>query len=372
LAENLSYSVSLGIPTVLRPPLTPIFFTGIIWLLGDHTLAVAFANWLVDAATCLILYFISLEIFQNKQVAVIAALLFVFYIPEIYYSWQAISEPLFSFLLAAFVWSFLRSVRFPSESKFILTGFLLGLVALTRSTMLYFLPIALIIIAWLLRNYGKQTLKWASLFSVSFMVCITPWIFRNYLIFNELIPGDSNFGRTLYHSTFALDKPDFLQYHSSTEGSASLKKLFLVRYGVDYHDLPEPQFDQLATAEALQIIQQYPDRYGILFIVQFFRMWYFIEGPRAMFSYPVLLGHIILLGFSALTFLPYDTKRMPQAVFLVVLVLFINAGSAAVRTNVRYIVPVAPYLMVFAAFNTTKIVNFLSTTWRNQQTNKNF
>jgi len=343
--------------------MAPYFFAGVMWLFGDRTLSIAFSNWIVDVATSVLLYLVALEIFHNKQIALTSSLLFAFYVPEMYYSWQAISEPLFGLFLTAFVLSFLRALRSPSMGGFAITGTLLGAASLTRSTMLYYLPVAIVMLVWLLHARGKEVIKWAAIFSLSLIIIMTPWTIHKYLTFGEFIPGDSNLGRTLYHGSYTLGEPDFLRYRTSHEGSASLKKLLWKRIGFDYHYLPEPQFDRMATEEAIKIIRQYPDRYLVLSIVRLVRMWYFIEGLRSSLSYLVLLLHISLLVLAVIAFLYYRGEWLRQGILLIILILFINVGSATVRTNVRYIVPVVPYLMLFAAVVIVNVLHRISYIW---------
>jgi 4-amino-4-deoxy-L-arabinose transferase-like glycosyltransferase len=350
-------------PTNRRPPIPPYFFAGVMWLLGDYTLSIACSNWVVDAVTSILLYLIALEMFHNKQIALTSSLLFAFYAPEMYYSWQALSEPLFGLSLAAFVLFFLRALRSPSMGSFAITGIFLGAASLTRPTMLYYLPVAIVLLVWLLYPRGKEVIKWAAILSFCFILTMIPWVVRNYLVFDEFILTDSNLGTTLYHNTHALSEPDFLRYRTSDEGSASLKKLLQDRLGLAYKSLPQPQLDHIARDEALKIIRQYPGRYLALSVANFFRMWYLIEGPRSSLSYLVLFLHISLLILTAVAFLYYRGEWLQQGILLIVLILYINLGCAVVRTNVRYLVPVVPYLMLFAAMVSVDVLHRIRHVW---------
>lgn len=349
LADNKGFVLVEPVPTSVRPPIAPCFFATILWLFGDHTLSIAFSNWIVDAVTGVLLYLIALEIFSNRKIALVTALLFTFYGPEMYYSWQALSEPLLQMLLAAFVLSFLRAIRSPSIGGFIITGVLLGATSLTRPIMLYYLPVAIAMLIWLLHRQDRSVVKWAAIVSLSFIVTMTPWTVRNYLLLGEFIPGDSHLGITLFHGSYGLDEPDFLRHREGEEADSFRDELLQARLGPAYEDLTQPQRNRLAKEEAIKNILRYPGRYIVRSAVRFFRMWYLIQSSLSWLSYFILPLHVALLVLTAGAFLYYRGHWGRQGVFLITLILFVNTASAIVRANVRYIIPVIPYVLLFAA-----------------------
>src|SRR4051812_34830273 len=86
-AENLvngnGYTlVGPSIPTAKRGPVVVFFFAAILWLFGQHGLPIIIAQWIVDAATCVLLYLLVLKIFESRRVALVSSLLFACYVPE--------------------------------------------------------------------------------------------------------------------------------------------------------------------------------------------------------------------------------------------------------------------------------------------------
>ena len=341
------------VPTSQRVPVPVYFFAATLWLFGDNTLSIALANWIVDAITGVILFLIALEFFGSRSIALTTALLFALYPAEMYYSWQAISEPLFGLLLSMFVLSFLRTVRSPSATYCIITGILLGLTALTRPILLYYLPVAIVLFFWLQHRQqaNKRIINWAAIFSFSCIIVVLPWGIRNYLVFDRVILGSSNTGITLFHGSYALGEPDYLRTRTSREGTDTFNALISHN-----KTLTQPEYDELAKDEAITIIKKYPVRFGVLSAIRFFKMWYFIEGPNAPLSYLALFFHLPLLALTIIAFVFYRGEWWRPAMLLVTLIIFNNLGYAVMRTNVRYIVPVVPYVMLFAAVT---IVNIL-------------
>lgn len=354
-------------PTMVRGPMPVYFFAAILWLFGDHTLSIAFSNWILDAVTGVLLYLIALEIFHYKQIALVSSLLFAFYGPGIFYSWQALSEPLFGLMLAASILSFLRTLRSPSIGGFAITGMLFGVTCLTRPIMQYYLPIAIVTLVWLLRTRGKEIIKWAVALSLSFFMVLIPWTIRNYLISGQIIPVSSHLGVPMYQSNYALGEPDFLRPHPHYEGNSSLDELLQKRFGPAYKDLTRPQRDRIAREEAIKIIRQYPGRYLALSVVRFFGIWYMIYDGSPLETLLVLMINVPLLTLAAIAFLHYRGEWLQQGVLLILLLLYYIAGYSVTITSVRFSVPIAPYVMLFAGVTIVNVLHRIRRTWPGQQ-----
>ncbi len=356
-------------PTATRGPIPVYFFALVLWLFGDHTLSIALANWIVEAVTCLLLYPIAFDLFHSKPIAVITSLLFAFYGPGMNYSWQALSEPLFTMLLAAFVLGFLQALRSPSTLRFVIAGILLGLASLTRPIIQYYLLIAIAVLVWILYTHRWTMIKWAIALTASFIIMMTPWTIRNYLLFGEFIPVSSLFGFPFYQSNHALGEPDFLRPRSSAEARESLNRLLQLRFGPAYEELTQPQYDRAAKEEAIKIIRQSPGRYLVLSTVRFFRLWYFVYGASVhgtsspIVSYLVLIQHGLLFLLAAIAWFYYRDKWWQRSVPLFTLLLYYVAGYTVIHVDVRFIVPVMPYVMLFVAVTIASFLLHLGPIW---------
>ena len=123
-----------------------------------------------------------------------------------------------------------------------LFGVLWGLIALSNSSLLTFLPVCGLWIIWpVFRNSGNkpgapfmqshrmsgtQAFTGATLSAVCFLAVISPWVIRNWEVFHKFVPMRSNFGAELYEATIfsndgfpwmatlplAETAPEFLRY----------------------------------------------------------------------------------------------------------------------------------------------------------------
>jgi 4-amino-4-deoxy-L-arabinose transferase-like glycosyltransferase len=360
VVADRGFSVGLDtdtIPTSMRPPFPVYYYAVILWIIGDHTLAIAFSNWGLDAAVCVLLYLLGLELFHDKHIALISSILFALYPPEIYYSWQALSEPSFCFFLSVFMLVFLRAVRLPSVIRFTSTGILLEATVLTRPIMQYYLPIAIATLIGLLYKRGRDIVKYGVWLTFSSLIVIIPWTLRNYFVFGQFISVSSMSGSNLYLDHYTLDTSDFLRPRKYLEESqVSLHKLLSGRFGPDYKDrLTQPERDAVAREEAVKMIVQYPGRYLVLSAVRFFRLWYYIYGvfnfgtsPPAV-VYAVVAVHSTLWVLAVVAFVRYRNEWIRRSIPLLSLLLYYTLGYSAIHVQVRYVIPVVPYVMLFSS-----------------------
>jgi hypothetical protein len=133
---------------------------------------------------------------------------------------------LFLAAIAAFVIGFIvvlllrmRPVREPAAAEltarqWLLFGLLWGLIALSNSSLLTFLPFCGLWIIWpSLRSWlpgapsrphrmsGVRVLLGPILAAVVFAAVVSPWILRNWYAFHAFVPMRSNFGAELYEAT---------------------------------------------------------------------------------------------------------------------------------------------------------------------------
>ena len=372
-------------PTAQRGPTVVYFFAAVLWLVGDHPWSIVIAQWLVDAGTALILFFIAMEIFQDRRVAFVTCLLFAFYEPGLIFTFHAFSEPVFTLVLAGFTLSFLYALRRPSTWLYALCGFLLGLAVLARPVMQFYPLVVLPLLWWALKQRLLLVIPRCAIFSLAFAAVLSPWVVRNYVVFNAFIPGSSHRGGPFHAGNFALDQPDYLRHRGSEEASMALRKTLDARFGPAPNNLEQPNYtqtkwpsatyakfkgftelemDQFAFQESVKVVRAFPGRYVVVSIVRAFRFWfhhrfvtYVLVGGQLPRSWLVAAVNCALLGLAVAAFvLCREPWWRPAVVSLIVLVAYNTAVYAATFAVGRYSVPIIPYVMVFAAYT---LVNLL-------------
>ena len=98
-------------------------------------------------------------------------------------------------LLLAALYIYFRKPAGPSVRAAALAGFLFGLTILTRSSILYFLPLWL---AWLALGRRWSEVRRAAVVVAVAFATLAPWSVRNSLSYGEFIPVDATLGRTIW------------------------------------------------------------------------------------------------------------------------------------------------------------------------------
>jgi 4-amino-4-deoxy-L-arabinose transferase-like glycosyltransferase len=353
-------------PTARRGPTVVYFFAAVLWLGGDSLWSIVIAQWLADAGTAIVLFFIAYELFQDRRVAIVASSLFALYGSGLVYSLRGWSEPVFTLVLAGFTLSLLRALRQPSPWRFALCGGLLGLTVLARPYMQFYPLVVLPLMWWRLARPWRQVLARFAVFCGIFAAVLLPWIVRNYLIFQAFIPGSSHSGNPLYQGNFTLNQPKYLRYRTIKYSYPALHQVLEARFGPapEYPDLysyaqakglNEYEVDRIAFQEAVKIIRAFPGRYIVASLVRCARFWFgnrfvgLVMDSGSSWGYLVVAANGILLGLAAVGTVCFRGAWRRSAVPLFALLAYTTILYSLTLALARYSVPIMPYVMVLAA-----------------------
>jgi hypothetical protein len=198
-------------PTAWTGPLYPLLLAGVFKLFGVYTLTAA---WIAIAINCFFSALTARNTWEiaarcyNLRVARWSAWLWALYPAAMQYAVRWVWEMSLSVLL--FTWILVLALRIrgigeqqgaEQGTRFSLWanfGLAWGLLALSNPALVIFLPVSGI---WLLLG---ETQDWASrlkgaLVAAAFcLLCIGPWVGRNWIAFHQFVPMRGNFGAELY------------------------------------------------------------------------------------------------------------------------------------------------------------------------------
>lgn len=238
--------------TAWTPPLYPVLLAAVFKLFGVYTKTSAWViltiNSIFSAATAPLVYEMAQRCFRRgthtranaASVALWSGWLWALYPAAMQYAvhwvWDmALTAFLFTWILVLALR--VRGVgeddpdapRHQTLQRWAAFGLLWGLVGLTNSSLLAFLPACGIWMIWPLLRQGKllaSTARNVLLAAVCCAAVITPWIARNWFALHAFIPLRSNFGAELYESVLpandgfpwggtiplAINDPEYLRY----------------------------------------------------------------------------------------------------------------------------------------------------------------
>jgi len=123
-----------------QSPLFP-YILGLLYAIFGHSLWIpSLFNAVIGAATCVLLSFITFEIF-GAAAAIATGILAAFYTPFIFYTAPVMKEPLVLFLFTLFVFIAYRALKTNSLKLYIWSGICLGICAIARGNVLLLAPV---------------------------------------------------------------------------------------------------------------------------------------------------------------------------------------------------------------------------------------
>lgn len=172
---------------VLRTPIYPLF-AGSLDLIGQAG-AIYLAQVVLQALSCVLLYSLVRQYFGTRA-GLVASLLLSSDLMLVFSNFEAMSEPLFVFLLIAALKVLVPSV-IPTDPSIVdgrrwaLGGLLLALATLTRPTGLYLLLIfsAIVLARGFAMGSARTAIRSIAILSLTYLVLVGSWIGRNYAIF---------------------------------------------------------------------------------------------------------------------------------------------------------------------------------------------
>ncbi len=189
LYSNGSYLSEGGNPTAFWPVGLPAYLVFLKLITGNNLLLAKLMN-IVFSTLCISLLF---NLFKNefsKKGKIIFLFSFMLFPNNLFGVNVMMTEYLFSFLLWLIIYI---SVRFNNSSIY------LGLIGIISGLMSYLRPIGLLLpvifLFYFYRNYGiKSALLKSAGVVVIMILIISPWVYRNYMVFHKFIPVSTNGG----------------------------------------------------------------------------------------------------------------------------------------------------------------------------------
>lgn len=169
------------------PPVYPVFLAGVYAIFGQDFFAVRIVQSLVCAFLTLMIFLIAERVF-NRRVALLAAVISIFYPLLVFISGLLYVTALFTLLIALFVWFALKSYESEDIKSPALAGLFLGLATLAGPILLGFYPLAALWMVFTLDKPFFSRVKTTAIFLTIAVLTLVPWGIRNYKIFGKVTP----------------------------------------------------------------------------------------------------------------------------------------------------------------------------------------
>jgi 4-amino-4-deoxy-L-arabinose transferase-like glycosyltransferase len=288
----------------------------------------------LDAGHCALFYHITRAYFDEK-VAVLTAVTLIVSPLFIFSMFIAGTETPFSFLNALFLFVLTLALMNRKIHVFFASGIVLGLATLCRAVSIL-LPFFLLPVFFVRQNSRKEKFLQYAIFFLGFVLTITPWIVRNYLVFHKFVPVQTLGGVHLYMAA----------------PGASTKKDKITDWG-KVGQLNSAERDQFFYSQAWKRIKQQPGQFLKGSVIRLGRMWYRTDSGR--FEKPLLLANAVLIFFAIIGMVMCRKRWKDQLLFYVVGAYYVIVHMSLVGL-VRYALPVIPLLTAFAMVPITSLI----------------
>ena len=220
-------------------------------------------------------------------------------------------------------------------------------------------------LGWLLDPSHQKSLsplgKYLLLFVIGAAIIVSPWACRNYALTGRVILTSTWEGAPLYHGLYVGCNLGDGRSPGALDRAASLEREQIVdkELGRIHSPIDEYRADRLAYSLAFNKILDSPYRAGRLFLQNLFLVRFLTR--TTFFTYLGPLVHLSLLGLSLyglVWMMRYDRRGLGKVWAIGSLIIYFNVIYAIAYPLVRYILPVAPLMMVLASFGLAKILKF--------------
>lgn len=343
-------------------PLYPLLCAVLYYFTNHSFLAVLVAQILAASLLCVLVFFIA-----KRQIGAYAGLLAAFLValhPGLFvYSTSKLHPlPLDAFLFALVILTFLVIKDKPTLKLSIWGGLILGICALSRSTILIFFLIAA---GWFVFTTKADRRKAAALMAImgvfAFFV-ILPWSIRNYKVYKRPVLILNNLGLNLWIG----NNPNASGSALTREGEAVLRTMpeddrrrFL--------EMNETQQGDFLKDDALKFIKQNPVKFLKLYLKRIFSFYWF--SPQSGLLYPKqwlniykTLYALMLIFFAVGLYQTLFISKDKEAILILLFFLSICATQAIFYVEGRHRWAIEPLMMIYAAASMwslkVKLINF--------------
>jgi len=358
IATGHGFSYTPDIPTSKRAPLYPFFLSIIYFLFGHTHFVVRITQAILGSLTCIILYYVAKEVF-DERIAKISSLLLAIYPILIVYCGLLLTETLFTFLLATSILLLIKGIVTTKTKYFIGSSIFLGFGTLTRPVTLLF---PFVILTSLVIAKRKLILNWIAFFLI-FLITLLPWIFRNYYLFGmyNICSIGTGFGLFITgHMAKGYTFEESFQKYIELAKKFPEPEIFILK------KYPDVERERIAQLEGIRLIKENLKNYFIIVMKRLPRFWWTSHSSifgvdKSIVKYleekdylhlSVRLGLLCLQGIFLLLAsigIVLSLKSRKKNALILILTLIYFTGHIAFDPCPRYHLPAMPYIFVFVS-----------------------
>ena len=346
-------------PTMMREPGYPLLLAGVFIVFGQGFAAVKVLNLLMVIGVAWLMLGIGAKVSKNPIVIFLSPFLFLLHPGTIIGESRGGVEILFMLLIALFVFLLYSAIESNGSWRFLVSGGVLGLASLVKSTPLLF-PVA--VLGYFLLFERRRVSMPAAFKAVGLIVSamfltISPWIVRNYIVAKKFVPTASVLGVSAQAGQYICSHLTSESRWFDLDRAAAVERNQRAhelgyKFKDGYYQYFYSSADELKFSNDLlkEVIARYEKTPGLFFRCvgsNMFNFWFAGKtwastGINLAVQLPLLT--LALVGV-ALSFMNGNLKAVAP---LVILILYFMAVCLPILAQARYSVPLIPFLSPIA------------------------
>ena len=339
--KGLSMSTVEGLllPNLWMPPLYAyyIYLFSFFNLENQNFILLILSSQIMLASISVGIFYGINKYFFSKKISIFSSLLFSLFPINLYACAQISSVTLYIFLALFFYYYFFKITKNNNILTIFVFAIAAGLLILTRRE---FVGILVLSVTYLY-FFFKIPIKKISLIILIALITISPYLIRNYLIFDKIII-QASFGYNLWKG----NNPN-----AKVEGSAFMENdLLLQREKIPKNKYYRIVEDKILTNEAFKNIESDPAKYLVLFFKKAASFMFInIESSDPRYYNPIHYIPLILLGITSLIGIFLTDKKSYRLNYLILIFFFYIITFSFFFILPRYQLFIIPFQIIFTS-----------------------
>lgn len=187
-AQNIAGGNWIGSSIFFRAPFYPYFLALVYKIFGHSYFIPRLIQHIVGSFSCVLVYLLAKRLY-NRSTAIIAGLIASTYGILIYFESELLLDSFLVFFDLLLILYLLNTEKNPKKYRWLLGGMILGISAVTRPNILFFIPFIWI---WIYVSFKgrikmKTILLYGSIFLLGVILLVAPVTLRNYIVGKDLV-----------------------------------------------------------------------------------------------------------------------------------------------------------------------------------------
>lgn len=371
-AQNIANGSWIGTKVFFRAPFYPYFLAVVYKLFGHNYVIPRLIQHLIGSFSCVLIYFLAKKLF-NRKVAIISGIFAASYGMFMYFEDELLLDSFLVFFDLLLMLFLLKARENAKLSMWFVCGIILGLSAITRPNILFFIPFVWL---WIFLVFKKEKpFKKIFTYSASFLLgsalIISPVALRNLLAGGDLVLIASQGGINFYignnknsDGMSAIFYKEDWQYRdfqqmAEKETERSLKPSEISNYyyrkGIDFL-LRDPSFAFKLWVKKLYVFWnkfEISNNQDIYFfrryssLIRILPLGFWLIGPLGLVG---MILSLLTVRRSEKSDSSQIEKRKKKIVLPILFVFSYMITVVMFFVTARFKLPVIPFLIIFSGF----------------------